>query len=482
MKKGSENNRSPKSSGRGANKSNKSFGGRFEGEKRPGKRGGSGSSGSGGSGFGRPDKKYSDRGGRSFDKKYEGERRPENRESSDKPGFRERESGYGRSDRGYGNRGRKQGPGRDTFRNTERGPYSRRSSENEEGKSQHFSKNSRGGNNYSIGKVVKKEWENKDTRGKTGGSGFGGRSNERKNNNRYAGDYRGRRDDSGEERRYGVKPGFRNEYREREETSRPENTGRNDEVQSIQSEIHQDYITGRKPVLEALRANARIEKIYFKYGLEGEILKDIKTEARKNKIEVVELPENKFSRYGTESNTQGVVALRGMVKTYELEELIEAAKEGNKTLLILDNIQDPQNLGAIIRSAECFGIDGIIITIKNSSPINETVSKVSAGALEYVKMHKSANLGISIEKLKENGFWIVGTTLSESASGLSVDTETLVAVVMGNEEKGVRHSILNDCDMTYKIPLKGKLQSLNVSVATGVTLFELNRTRLAKKS
>lgn len=482
MKKDNENKRAPKSSGRGGSRGNKNYGSRDDGYKRTGaRRGGSGGQGFKDSGYGRSEKSYGERSGKSFDKKYEGERRPERRNSTEKPDYRDRDSGYGRSDRGYGSGGERKYSGRDSFRKSDREPYKKRFSDGEEGGGGGYGNKPRGDKNYSIGKVVKKEWENNEKRERSGGRGFEGRRDDRRKDNRYGGEKRGRRDDYGRERRYGSEPGFKKEYPPRDTNFNSDYTAKNDEEQAIAPEIHQDYIIGRKPVLEALRANARIEKIYFRYGQQGEILKDIKTEARKNKIEVVELPESKFSRYGTESNTQGVVALRGMVKTYELEELIEAAKEGNKTLLILDNIQDPQNLGAIIRSAECFGIDGVIITIKNSAPINETVSKVSAGALEYVRMHKSANLGISIEKLKENGFWIAGTTLSDSATGLSVDSETLVAVVMGNEEKGVRQSILKDCDMTYKIPLKGKLQSLNVSVATGVTLFELNRARLSKK-
>jgi 23S rRNA (guanosine2251-2'-O)-methyltransferase len=150
-------------------------------------------------------------------------------------------------------------------------------------------------------------------------------------------------------------------------------------------------------------------------------------------------------------------------------------------VLILDSIQDPHNLGAIFRTAECAGVDGIIITINQSSPITETVEKISAGAVSYLKICKVNNLVQIIERLKKEGYWIVGSMLtSESKNYTDIDFNMPLAVIVGNEEKGIRKLVAENCDFLSKIPMKGKIDSLNVSVATGILLFEVMRQRQKK--
>jgi len=144
---------------------------------------------------------------------------------------------------------------------------------------------------------------------------------------------------------------------------------------------------------------------------------------------------------------------------------------------VLDSIQDPHNLGAILRTAECAGVDGVVITKHHSAPVNETVAKTSAGAAEILKIAPVNNLSQALKELKENGFWIAGTSLENSKNYLETDYKIPLALILGNEEKGIRRLTAESCDFLIKIPLKGKIQSLNVSVAAGVILFEILRKR-----
>ncbi|MDP1994431.1 MAG: 23S rRNA (guanosine(2251)-2'-O)-methyltransferase RlmB, partial [Ignavibacteria bacterium] len=141
--------------------------------------------------------------------------------------------------------------------------------------------------------------------------------------------------------------------------------------------------------------------------------------------------------------------------------------------LIIDSIQDTHNLGAILRTAECAGVDGIILTKFNSAPINETVMKTSAGAVNHLKICLVGNVVQAIQELKENGFWIIGSTLNNSKFYDEIDYNFPSALIVGNEEKGMRKLVADQCDFLVKIPMKGKVQSLNVSVATGVLLFSI---------
>lgn len=237
-------------------------------------------------------------------------------------------------------------------------------------------------------------------------------------------------------------------------------------------------IYGRKPVLEAINSGADIEVIYIAFGQHGDVIHKIFTAAKKNGIKITQLSVQKFNDLARDVNTQGVIALKSSVNFFNLNELIESARKSKYPLfLLLDSIQDPHNLGAILRSAECAGVDGIIITTNQSSPITETVEKISAGAVSHLKICKVNNLVRAIEQLKKDNFWIVGTSLINSKDYTSVDYKMPVAVVMGNEEKGIRKLVSENCDFLVKIPMQGKIDSLNVSVATGILLFEINRQR-----
>jgi len=246
-----------------------------------------------------------------------------------------------------------------------------------------------------------------------------------------------------------------------------------------------NIIIGRKPVLEALNSGEEIEQVYILYGQKGSIINAIRIAAKKREVKCGEISLQKFKNITTHSNAQGVAAIKSDQKFYSLDEIIDFSKQSSLPLIIiLDSIQDTHNLGAILRTAECTGVDGVIITRHNSAPVNETVVKTSAGATEHVKICSVNNLAQALKELKENKFWIVGSSLENLSSGISsvknyteVDYKLPVALIVGNEEKGIRKLTAENCDFLVQIPMKGKIQSLNVSVAAGILLFEILRQR-----
>ncbi len=166
-----------------------------------------------------------------------------------------------------------------------------------------------------------------------------------------------------------------------------------------------NFIVGRKPVLEAINSGEELEQIYILYGQKGGIINAIRVAAKKKNIKCNEIPAAKFNSYTKHPNAQGVIALKSDHKYFQLEEIIHSSKKSEKPLLLLlDSIQDTHNLGAILRSAECCGVDGVIITKHNSAPINQTVAKTSAGATEHVKVCQVNNLVQAIKDLKKKDF------------------------------------------------------------------------------
>lgn len=237
-------------------------------------------------------------------------------------------------------------------------------------------------------------------------------------------------------------------------------------------------IFGRKPVLEALKSKADIDQIFIQFGLQGSIVDQIKHLAKKNDVKLSQISPQKFNQLTDDKNTQGVIAVKNEFNYSQIDEiLIEAEKSELPFLLLLDSIQDPHNLGAIIRTAECAGVNGIIITTKNSATINNTVEKTSAGATNYIKIAQVNNLVNAIEIVKQSGYWIVGSKLGNSQNYTSIDYKQPIAIIVGNEEKGIRHLVAEKCDFLAEIPMKGNIQSLNVSVAAGVLLFEVLKQR-----
>lgn len=238
-------------------------------------------------------------------------------------------------------------------------------------------------------------------------------------------------------------------------------------------------IVGRKPVLDAINAGEKLESVFILFGQQGPIIDAIRVACTKREIKCSQVKLEKYESLVKNVNAQGVVAVGNEVTYFNLKDIINRAKASPKNkfplLLIVDSIQDTHNLGAILRTAECAGVDGIILTKFNSAPINETVMKTSAGAVNHLKICLVGNVVQAIQELKESGFWIIGSTLNNSKFYDEIDYNFPSALIVGNEEKGMRKLVADQCDFLVKIPMKGKVQSLNVSVATGVLLFSITR-------
>jgi len=241
------------------------------------------------------------------------------------------------------------------------------------------------------------------------------------------------------------------------------------------------YIYGRNALLEALstpEAKESIEKIYLVFGAQGAGINQIYKLAKENKIPIVTRDKIKYHQLEKEAgipsgNSQGVIALKSAVRYFHLNDLIEQAlnSEENPILLVLDEISDPHNLGAIARSAECSGVFGLVIPERNSAPITGAALKASAGALEHIKIAKVGNLNQALLDLKNAGFWIAGAEADGDKKYYEFDYNIPLAFVIGSEGQGIRPSVRNKCDYMLSIPMKGKINSLNASVATSILLF-----------
>ena len=243
-------------------------------------------------------------------------------------------------------------------------------------------------------------------------------------------------------------------------------------------------IFGVLPVLEALRAGGRrIEKILVAEGRHDIRLNELLALARENRIPFQRVPRQNLSKFVEyDANHQGVIAFVAAADYYDadklLDEIAQKIEAGEKPLIvILDGVEDPRNLGAILRTVECAGVDGVFIPERRAVGLNETVAKSSAGATEYVKVAKVTNLNRLIEDLKSRNVWVVGTDAETDKSYTDWDWNQPTALVMGSEGKGLHRLVAENCDMLIKIPMQGKIESLNVSVATGVILFEALRRR-----
>jgi len=240
-------------------------------------------------------------------------------------------------------------------------------------------------------------------------------------------------------------------------------------------------IFGVLPVLEALRAkNRRVEKILIAEGAHEKRLHEILTLARQNGVQFQKIPRSDLSRFvEPRANHQGIIAFTAAADYLDAEQLLaEITEEENSLSVVLDGVEDPRNLGAILRTVECAGASGVFIPERRAVGLTETVAKSSAGATEYVKVAKVANINRLIEELKEKNVWVVGTSADAKIDYTDWDWSRSSALVLGGEGKGLHRLTAEKCDVLVKIPLLGKIESLNVSVACGVILFEAVRQRV----
>ncbi len=239
-------------------------------------------------------------------------------------------------------------------------------------------------------------------------------------------------------------------------------------------------IFGLLPVLELLRSkNRRVEKVLIADGAREHRISEIIDLARENKVLWQKSPRENLSKlveYGT--NHQGVIAFTAAADYTDADELFaEIAAQENALVVILDGVEDPRNLGAILRVVECAGAAGVFIPERRAVGLTEIVAKSSAGATEYVKVAKVGNVNRLIEQLKKHGFWIVGTSGEAETVYTDWDWKRKTALVLGGEGKGIHRLTAEKCDVLVKISMSGKIESLNVSVAAGVILFEAVRQR-----
>lgn len=240
-----------------------------------------------------------------------------------------------------------------------------------------------------------------------------------------------------------------------------------------------DQVEGRNAVLELLESGKNINKIYVTKGEKhGSILKIIAM-AKENKVIVVEKDKRQMEKMAQTENYQGVIAIVPPFEYCEIEDILDYAKSKNELpfILILDGIEDTHNLGAIIRTAETAGVHGIIIPKRRAASVNSTVSKISCGAVEYMKIARVNNITDSINTLKKNGVWVCGTSISADKYYFNQDLTGPIAIVIGNEGKGMSNLVEKNCDFLVKIPMMGKIGSLNASVSTGIVLYEVLKQR-----
>lgn len=238
-------------------------------------------------------------------------------------------------------------------------------------------------------------------------------------------------------------------------------------------------VYGKRAVIEAIQAQRAIDKVYLQRGLRGELFNELETLARKNNVSVSYVPVEKLNRL-TKNNHQGAVASISPVEFTDFEVLVEHVLEDATSpfFLLLDRVSDVRNFGAIIRTAECSGVDGIIIPKTGAAPITEDTVKTSAGAAFKIPISKVDHLKDAIFYLQSSGIKVIAATEKAQKDIYNIDLNGPCAVVMGAEDKGISPSILNLVDEKAKLPLLGEIGSLNVSVACGVFLYEVVRQRM----
>lgn len=238
-------------------------------------------------------------------------------------------------------------------------------------------------------------------------------------------------------------------------------------------------IYGLRAIIEAVNSNEEIDKVFLQKGLKGDLMKELEGLLRRNEINMVYVPIEKLNRL-TKSNHQGAVANISPIAFHTLEDLVEKAstKEGPALFLLLDQLSDVRNFGAIIRTAECTGVDGIIVQKKGAAPVTADTIKTSAGAAYRVPIAKVDHLKDAVFYLQASDIKIVSATEKTDDSVYDVPFTNSIAIVMGAEDRGITPSILKASDYRAKLPLLGEIESLNVSVACAVFLYEAVRQRL----
>ena len=252
-------------------------------------------------------------------------------------------------------------------------------------------------------------------------------------------------------------------------------------AEEIRSEIENELIEGRNAVIEALRAGRAIDKIYLARGDVDKTLGHIASRAREKGLAVVECDRRKLDHMSRTKAHQGVIALCAVRETVSLQDILAIAEERGEPpfIVVCDEISDPHNLGAIIRSAECAGAHGVVIPKRRSAGLTAIVDKASAGAAEHMAVARVSNLPAALQELKKHGLWVYGTAADGTSPLWETDFSGPVALVIGSEGDGMGRLVREQCDFVVSLPMKGRVGSLNASTAAAITMYEVLRRRLS---
>ena len=250
---------------------------------------------------------------------------------------------------------------------------------------------------------------------------------------------------------------------------------RKQDVEEVEGQLE-----GRNALTEALRAGRTIDKVFIADGDTDRGLQRLAAEAKEAGAVIVPVDRRKLDQMSFTRSHQGVIALAAAHDYYTIDDILEeAASRGENALIVIcDELSDPHNLGAIMRSAECAGAHGVVIPKRRSVGLTATVAKASAGAVEYMKVARVTNINNAINDLKEKGVWVFGTAAEGSVPMYKADLTGPAAIVIGNEGDGMSPLVRKNCDMLVHIPMKGKISSLNASAAASILLYEAVRQRL----
>ena len=283
---------------------------------------------------------------------------------------------------------------------------------------------------------------------------------------------------SGQDRRmHGDIRKFDRDTSNRREQDRRKETKREEE--RVEEPRFEDQVEGRNAVLELLESGKDINKIFVAKGEKHGSINKIIGIAKERRIIIVEKERKQLEEMAQTDNYQGVIAIVPPFEYCEISDILETAKERKEDafVLILDGIEDPHNLGSIIRTAETAGVHGIIIPKRRAVAVNSTVNKVSCGAAQYMKIARVTNISDAIEELKRAGIWVCGTDVATDKYYYNQDLTGPLAIVIGNEGKGMSDKVTKNCDFLVKIPMKGKIESLNAAVSTGIVVYEAVKQR-----
>ena len=273
--------------------------------------------------------------------------------------------------------------------------------------------------------------------------------------------------------------GNRNSYQRNDPKNDRRDNYRKDALREPVEE-NENQLEGRNALTEALRSGRTIDKVFVAAGDTDRSLQHLAAQAKEAGAVVVPVDRRKLDAMSYTRAHQGVIALAAAREYCSIDDILEeAASRGENALIVIcDELSDPHNLGAILRSAECAGAHGVIIPKRRSVGLTATVAKASAGAVEYMKVAKVTNINAAIEELKEKGVWIFGTAAEGSIPMYKADLTVPAAIVIGSEGDGMSRLVQKNCDVTVHIPMKGRITSLNASAAASILLYEAVRQRL----